>query len=99
MTPCIRPGILACVLVPALLMAAPALAQSLSFTSNDPDKPIEVTADQGIEWQQNDKLFIARGNAKAKQDDMSVTADELTAHYRETTNATRKFTALMPWAM
>ncbi|MSO96702.1 MAG: hypothetical protein EXR11_00570 [Rhodospirillaceae bacterium] len=59
-------------------------AQSLSFTSKDPNKPIEVTADQGIEWQQNGKLFIARGNAKAKQGDFSVTADELTAHYRDT---------------
>ncbi|MDX2144795.1 MAG: LptA/OstA family protein [Rhodospirillaceae bacterium] len=59
-------------------------AQSLSFASKDPDKPIEVTADQGIEWQQSAKLFIARGNAKARQGELSVTADELVAHYRDT---------------
>lgn len=67
-----------------LLLSTAASAQSLSFTSKDPKKPIEVNADQGIEWQQNGKLFIARGNAKATQGDMSVTADELTAHYRDT---------------
>ncbi|MBL8630538.1 MAG: hypothetical protein JNM81_12955 [Rhodospirillaceae bacterium] len=65
------------------LLPMAANAQSLSFTSKDPSRPIEVTANQGIEWQQNGKLFIARGNAKAKQDDLSVTADELTAHYRD----------------
>ncbi len=59
-------------------------AQSLSFTSKDPDKPIQVTADKGIEWQQTDKRFIARGNARATQGDMNVVADELTAHYRDT---------------
>jgi lipopolysaccharide export system protein LptA len=65
------------------ILPAMASAQSLSFTSKDPSRPIEVTANQGIEWQQNGKLFIARGSAKAKQDDLSVMADELTAHYRE----------------
>lgn len=64
-------------------LAGAAAAQSLSFTSKDPNKPIEVTADQGIEWQQTAKLFIARGNAKAKQGDMTVNADELIAHYRD----------------
>lgn len=70
--------------VAAALLPLGVAAQSLSFTSKDPNNPIEVTADQGIEWQQTDKLFIARGNAKATQNEMSVTADELTAHYRET---------------
>ncbi|MBL8643388.1 MAG: hypothetical protein JNK21_05600 [Rhodospirillaceae bacterium] len=67
-----------------LVMPALAAAQSLNFTSKDPNRPIEVTADQGIEWQQSGRMFVARGNAKAKQNDMSVTADELTAHYRDT---------------
>ena len=68
----------------ALAVPSAVMAQSLSFTSKDPNKPIQVTADQGIEWQQKDKRFVARGNAKAIQGDMSVNADELTAHYRET---------------
>lgn len=58
-------------------------AQTLSFRSDDPDKPIEVVADRGIEWQQEDKRFIARGSARAVQGDVEVLADELTAHYRD----------------
>lgn len=58
-------------------------AQTLSFRSDDPDRPIEVVADQGIEWQQEDRRFIARGSAKAKQGDVEVLADELIAHYRD----------------
>src|SRR5262245_2946290 len=58
-------------------------AQSLSFSSKDGRGPITVTAEQGLEWQQNEKRFIARGNAKATQDDINVTADELTAYYRD----------------
>lgn len=68
--------------LPALL-SAPVSAQTLSFRSDDPDKPIEVYAERGIEWQQDDKLFIARGSAQAKQGDVEVFADELIAHYRD----------------
>lgn len=66
-----------------ILAVAPAAAQSLSFSSRNSDKPIDVTADGGIEWRQKEKLFIARKNARASQGDVSVTADELVAHYRE----------------
>lgn len=66
-----------------VVLSAAAWAQSLTFSSRDSDKPIEVTADGGIEWRQNEKLFIARRNARAVQGDVSVAADELVAHYRE----------------
>jgi lipopolysaccharide export system protein LptA len=67
-----------------MLMAGGVQAQSLSFASKDKNKePITVTAEAGLEWQQNEKRFIARGNAKATQGDISVTADELTAYYRD----------------
>ena len=59
-------------------------AQTLSFKSDDPDKPIEVVAERGIEWRQDEKRFIARGDARATQGDVEVRADELIAHYRET---------------
>lgn len=58
-------------------------AQSLSFKSDDPERPIEVYADSGIEWQRDRNLFIARGSAKAIQGNVHVSADELIAHYRE----------------
>lgn len=73
-----------CFFVIALCIPGFANAQTLSFRSDDPDKPIEVTADRGIEWQQEEKLFIARGSARAIQGDVEVLADELIAHYRET---------------
>ena len=45
---------------------------------------IEVTADKSLEWYQDQRLYVARGNAKAIRGDMTVTADLLTAHERDT---------------
>jgi lipopolysaccharide export system protein LptA len=69
------------------LNSGAAVAQSLSFSSKDADNPITVTAEKGLEWQQNEKRFIARGNAKAVQGDVNVVADELTAYYRDKAQA------------
>lgn len=67
----------------AIMMAAPpAPAQSLNFGSGDSDQPIEVFADEGIEWQQDNLTFLARGNAKAVRGDVTIHADELRAYYR-----------------
>jgi lipopolysaccharide export system protein LptA len=71
------------------LAVGPALGQSLTFTPKDTGgstgskSPITVTADGGMEWQKDNQVFIAHGNAKAAQDDMTVTADTLIAHYRK----------------
>ncbi len=71
-------------LAAALLTAAPAArAQGLNFGSAKSDQPIEITADNGIEWQQEALVFLARGNAKAVRGDVTVLADELRAYYRE----------------
>ncbi len=51
---------------------------------SDSKNPIAITADQGIEWQQTNHVYIARGHATAKRGTGSVTADTLTAHYRPT---------------
>ena len=32
---------------------------------NRGDGPLEIDADDGIEWRRNDKVYIARGNARA----------------------------------
>lgn len=67
-----------------MLMGGGVHAQSLSFQPKDKSKdPITVTAEGGLEWQQNEKRFIARVNAKAVQGDVTVIADELTAYYRD----------------
>jgi lipopolysaccharide export system protein LptA len=44
--------------------------------------PIEIDADDGIEWLRDQNVYIARGNARATRGDLSVTADTLAAHYR-----------------
>lgn len=48
------------------------------------NEPVIIEADDGIEWRQKQRVYIARGNARAIRGDVSVTADTLTAHYRET---------------
>jgi len=66
-----------------LLLAGPALAQNLNFASTDSDAPIEIFADDGIEWQQEKLIFLARGNARAVRGDVTVHAQLLRAYYRE----------------
>ena len=67
------------------LWGTSAFSQSLNLSSQKEGNnvPIEVFADNGIEWMQNEKLFIARGNAKAVRDGVTVTGDTLKAYYRE----------------
>ncbi|MDR3450914.1 MAG: LptA/OstA family protein [Alphaproteobacteria bacterium] len=43
---------------------------------------IEVTADQSLEWYQDQNMYVARGNAKAVRGTTTITADLLTAHER-----------------
>jgi lipopolysaccharide export system protein LptA len=59
-----------------------AAAQGLSLSGVSEDRPIEVSADHGIEWLQDAQVYIARGNAMAKRGTTEVHADTLTAHYR-----------------
>ncbi len=46
--------------------------------------PITVEANDGIEWIAESKIYVARGNAIARQGSFSVNADVLTARYRDT---------------
>ena len=65
---------------------APRLAAQLLNAPND-NLPLQVQADSGIEWQQNNQLYIARGNAVATRGPSEVHADTLIAHYREVKGA------------
>ncbi len=47
------------------------------------DGEIQVYADNGIEWHSDELRVIARGNAKAVRGEMTLTADTLTAYYRQ----------------
>lgn len=82
----IRPHFPAAVLAVLLSMAAP--ADALDFTSQPNDAPIEVTAEQGLEWSQDGKRITARGSAKAVRGDVTVLGDTLVAHYREVNGQT-----------
>ncbi len=44
--------------------------------------PIAITANDGIEWRQQDREVIARGKARAVRQNVTVTADQLIAFYR-----------------
>lgn len=68
--------------VAAVAAARPAAAQGFDLARRS-DVPIEVYADQGIEWSQDGKSITARGNAKAIRGPLTVTADTLTAFYRD----------------
>lgn len=64
--------------------ARPAAAQGFDLASGGAkNAPVEVYADDGVEWSQDSTRFIARGNAKAVRGTVTVFADVLTAHYRE----------------
>lgn len=67
----------------ALLLSSAALSQGIGLPNQSGDQPVEITADNGIEWQQNRQAYIARGNAAAKQGETTVYADTLTAWYRK----------------
>lgn len=59
-------------------------ASPLGLAGEDNNKPVNIEADNGIEWQQSNKVYIARGNAKATRGDNTITADTLYAFYRDT---------------
>ena len=58
-------------------------AQGIGLPGQSRNTPLEINADEGIEWQQKTQTYIARGNARAAQGDVAVHADTLTAYYRE----------------
>lgn len=68
-----------------MFCAIPVYAQ----TNSEKNKPLEITADQTLEWHRNDKKYVARGEAVATQGNVSIHAETLTADYRE--NQTSNF--------
>ena len=65
----------------------PALGQGLDLSQGG---PIAVTAQDGIEWRQVEQQVIARGNARAQRDKVTVTADRLIAWYRKKADGSPK---------
>ena len=60
-------------------IATPAAAQGIDLSSGG---PIAITARDGITWLRESHEVIARGDARAVRQDVTVIADRLTAWYR-----------------
>jgi lipopolysaccharide export system protein LptA len=59
------------------------LAQAQNLVSGSKEAPVEISAEDGIEWQRDAKAYVARGNARAVRSGVAVYADTLTAFYRD----------------
>ncbi|WP_420346143.1 LptA/OstA family protein [Pelagibius sp.] len=77
----------ACVVAAFLAVALPLQPQTAAAQAignlQESDEPLEINAEDGIEWNRNDKTYIARGNARAASGDVEVLAEVLTAYYRD----------------
>src|SRR5258708_37335226 len=71
------------ILLIAGLVLPPAAAAHAQLGMADGTMPVNVQADNGIEWQQTQQLYIARGNAVATRGPAAIKADTLIAHYRQ----------------
>ena len=80
----------------ALMAALPAAAQQIDMSKGG---PVEVTASDGMEWRQNEQVIIARGNARAVRDNVTVTADRLIARYRRKAGAADAVVPAQPQVM
>ncbi len=67
----------------AAILCCPAAGSRAQLLAPGDDRPIQIQADSGIEWQQDAKVYVARGNAVASRGPTELHADTLTAHYRD----------------
>lgn len=65
----------------ALFAASPAAAQLSGLT--DGDQPVEIEAIDSLEWFSEEMLYVARGDVVLRQGETTLTADTVTAAYRE----------------
>ncbi|MBV8616422.1 MAG: hypothetical protein JOY66_21990 [Acetobacteraceae bacterium] len=72
------------------LAGAPAGAQGIDFSHGG---PVAISSRDGIEWLQQEHKVIATGDARAVRQNVTVTADRLTAFYRKKQDATAQGTA------
>ena len=75
----------------AVLAATGLLVGSLSATTagaQGAGSGIEIEASQSLEWHSDQNIYVARGDARLRQGDIVVTADLLTADYRDRADGT-----------
>lgn len=79
----IRKCTVATFLLTTLFLFTPLLSAAAQTAINaNKDQPLEISADKTLEWHRGDNRYIARGNVVAKQGDVTIKADQLTADYR-----------------
>lgn len=76
-----------------LLLPGGAWAQAIDLSKGG---AIDVTAQDGMEWRQNEQVVIARGDARAVRGGVTVTADTLIARYRKKAGAATPAAASAP---
>jgi lipopolysaccharide export system protein LptA len=59
------------------------------------DAPIEISADEALEWHRDKQSYIAKGNAIAIQGDKRIKSDTLTAHYAESQTGDTEITKMI----
>lgn len=57
------------------------VAQAQDLTSGD--APVEISADNSLEWMQLEKQYVANGNVEVIQGTSKINSDKLVADYRE----------------
>ena len=57
--------------------------QSQQLIDGKKDNPVEIYAEDAIEWHKNEKKYLAIGNAKASSGTMSLTSEKIEAFYNE----------------
>ena len=69
------------------------LSESQQLTNFDNNnEPIEIFADDGIEWHKNKSKYVALGNAKALSGTLSVESDRIEAFYKENDSSNMNIT-------
>jgi lipopolysaccharide export system protein LptA len=56
----------------------------LASAQEQSSQPLEVTAQDSLEWHRTEKFFIAKGDALASQGDAQISGQTLTAFYSDT---------------
>ena len=66
-------------------------SQQLTNLDNN-NQPIEIFADNGIEWHKNKNKYVALGNAKALSGTLSLESDRIEAFYEENDSSSMNIT-------
>ena len=66
-------------------------SQQLTNLDNN-NEPIEIFADNGIEWHKNKNKYVALGNAKALSGTLSLESDRIEAFYKENDSSNMNIT-------